>query len=177
MRMRRPDFDAAVATHGRRVFTLALYLLADQEEAEDVTQEVLIRLWQRGHEVAPERIGGWLARVTKNACFDEMRKSRRRSGNTESISDGVNLEPQDSAADPERLAGMSQLGGRIVGALGMLPEAQRCVVILREIQGLSYREISEALDISESNVRVTLHRGRRRLREELREVHDHVAAC
>lgn len=51
MRMRREDFDAAMAKHARRVFTLAVYLLGDREEAEDVTQEVLIRLWRRGHEV------------------------------------------------------------------------------------------------------------------------------
>jgi RNA polymerase sigma-70 factor (ECF subfamily) len=58
-----------------------------------------------------------------------------------------------------------------------LPEPGRSVVILREIEGLSYREIAEALEIKISHVRVTLHRARRRLREELREVHDHVAAC
>ncbi len=59
MRMTRAAFDSAVAEHGNRVFTLAVYLLNHREEAEDVTQEVLVRLWQRGSEVDPGRIGAW----------------------------------------------------------------------------------------------------------------------
>ena len=76
MRMRRDDFDAAMATHGRKVHTLAVYLLADHAEAEDLTQEVLMRLWRKGHEVAPDKIGAWLLRVTRNACIDAIRRRR-----------------------------------------------------------------------------------------------------
>ena len=177
MRMRRARFDTAVAKHGRRVFTLAAYLLGDREEAEDVTQEVLIRLWRRGHEVAPEKIGPWLVRVTRNACTDAV---RRRGSGVRATTDSGGRWPSDistEAPGPEGLAHASQLGGRILEALRDLSEPHRSVVILREIQGLSYREIAEALKMPLSSVRVTLHRGRRRLREELREVRDHVAAC
>jgi RNA polymerase sigma-70 factor (ECF subfamily) len=173
--MRRLDFDATVATHGRKVHTLAVYLLANREEAEDVTQEVLIRLWRRGHEVLPEKIGPWLIRVTRNACIDAIR--RRKDGGRVAIDDEAGFELLEPAPGPERLVHSSQLGGRILRALDTLPEPGRSVVILREIQGLSYQEIGEALEMPTSSVRVTLHRGRRRLREELREVHDHVAAC
>jgi RNA polymerase sigma-70 factor (ECF subfamily) len=173
--MRRQDFDATVATQGRKVFTLAVYLLADREEAEDVTQEVLVRLWRRGHEVLPEKIGPWLVRVTRNACIDAIR--RRKDGGRVAIDDDSGVELLERTPGPENLAQASQLGGRIVRALATLSEPSRSVVILREIQGLSYKEIGEALEIPVSNVRVTLHRGRRRLREELREVRGHVAAC
>ena len=172
--MRRQDFDAAVAVHGRKVYTLAVYLLANREEAEDVTQEVLVRLWRRGHEVLPEKIGPWLVRVTRNACIDAIR--RRRDGTQVAIEDEAGIELHEPAPGPERLAHASQLGGRILLALDTLTEPGRSVVILREIQGLSYEEIGEALEMPLSSVRVTLHRGRRRLREELKEVHDHVAA-
>ena len=175
MWMRRPDFDAAVATHGRKVYTLAVYLLANPEEAEDVTQEVLVRLWRRGRDVAPEKIGPWLVRVTRNACIDSIR--RRKGGSQVAVDDGAGLELQEPAPGPERLANASQLGGRILQALDALSEPGRSVVILREIQGLSYQEIGEALEMPMSSVRVTLHRGRRRLRKELKEVHDHVAIC
>ena len=175
MRMRRQDFDAAVAAHGRKVYTLAVYLLADREEAEDVTQEVLVRLWCRGHEVLPEKIGPWLTRVTRNACIDAIR--RRKDGGRVAIDDDTGVELHERAPGPENLAHASQLGGQIVRALETLSEPSRSVVILREIQGLSYQEIGEALEMPMSSVRVTLHRGRRRLREELKEVHDHVAAC
>jgi RNA polymerase sigma-70 factor (ECF subfamily) len=175
MRMRRQDFDAAVATHGPKVFTLAVYLLANREEAEDVTQEVLVRLWRRGHDVSPDRIGAWLVRVTRNACIDSI---RRRKGDLRiGIEEVRTIDLREHAPGPESLSRASQLGRRILKGLGALPEPGRSVVILREIQGLSYQEIAEALEMTISNVRVTLHRTRRRLREELREVHDHVAAC
>jgi len=175
MRMRRQDFDAAVATHGRKVHTLAVYLLANREEAEDVTQEVLIRLWRRGQDVVPEKIGPWLVRVTRNACIDFIR--RRRGGSQVALDDGTGIELHEPAPGPERLAHASQLGGRILQALNVLTEPGRSVLILREIQGLTYEEIGDALEMPLSSVRVTLHRGRRRLREVLKEVHDHVAAC
>lgn len=175
MWMRRQDFDAAVATHGRRVHTLAVYLLANREEAEDVTQDVLVRLWRRGHDVVPEKIGPWLVRVTRNACIDAMR--RRKGGSQVVIDDDAGIELHEPAPGPEKLAQASQLGGRILRALDALSEPGRSVVILREIQGLSYQEIGEALEMPMSSVRVTLHRGRRRLREELKEVHGHVAVC
>ena len=175
MRMRGQDFEAAVASHGRKVFTFAVYLLADREEAEDVTQEVLVRLWRRGHEVAPGKIGSWLVRVTRNACVDAIR--RRKDRGRVAIAETGGHELLESAPGPEKLAHSSELGRQVLQALETLSEPGRSVVILREIQGLSYREIGEALKMPVDNVRVTLHRGRRRLREELREVYDHVAAC
>jgi len=175
--MTREEFDAAVAKHGRRVFTLAVYLLGDREEAEDVTQEVLIRLWRRGHEVASEKIGSWLVRVTRNACVDAF---RHNDSGIRAMTDSVARWPSDLSTGmpgPEGLANASQLSGRILGALRELSEPHRSVVILREIEGLSYLEIAEALEMPLSSVRVTLHRGRRHLREELRGVRDHVEAC
>ena len=176
MRMRREDFDAAVAKHARRVFTLAAYLLGDREEAEDVTQEVLIRLWRRGHEVDPERIGPWMLRVTRNAAIDTI---RRRGVGVRAVMDpdGGSIDVPEDSPGPESLARSSQLGSRLLAALRALSEPHRSVVILREIQGLSYREIGEALEMPLNSVRVTLHRGRRRLREELKEVHHDVAVC
>ena len=176
MRMERDVYDTAVKTHSRRVFTLAVYLLNDREEAEDVTQEVLIRLWRKGHEVDPERIGPWLTRVTRNAAIDIIR--RRKPGLRAVMDTGdISTDPPEGSPGPERLAQSSQLGSRLLAALHAMSEPHRSVVILREVQGLSYREIGEALEMPLSTVRVSLHRGRRRLREELREVRHDVAAC
>ena len=176
MRMERDVFDAAVAKHARRVFTLAVYVLGDREEAEDVTQEVLIRLWRKGHEVDPERIGPWLTRVTRNAAIDII---RRRGHGVRRLTDETDgsVDIAEESPGPESLAQSSQLGSRLLAALSAMSEPHRSVVILREVQGLSYREIGEALEMPLSTVRVSLHRGRRRLREELREVRHDVAAC
>ena len=176
MRMRRSVFDAAVQEHSRRVFTLAAYLLGDHGEAEDVTQEVLIRLWRRGDEVATERIGAWLLRVTRNACIDLIRR-RKTIAPLEAVAARHHGEQEMVSPGPERLAQASQLGHRIIGALQSLAEPQRSIVILREVHGLPYQEISEVLRIPISTVRVSLHRGRRKLRQELEEVVDHVAVC
>jgi RNA polymerase sigma-70 factor (ECF subfamily) len=175
MRMRRDEFEAAMATHGRKVYTLSVYLLANHAEAEDLTQEVLMRLWRKGHEVAPDKIGAWLVRVTRNACIDAIRR-RRGAGRIE-IDDAIGgVDLLETAPGPEKLTHASQIGSRILEALETLKEPGRSVVILREIQGLSYQEIGEALEMPLSSVRVTLHRGRRKLRDQLKEVHGHVAA-
>ena len=137
-----------------------------------------MRLWRRGHEVDPDRLGAWLLRVTRNACIDLQRRRRSSPGVVPlAAGGGADHEPSEMAPGPEGLARASELGSRIRQALGSLSEPFRSVVILREIQGLTYQEIGEALEIPLSSVRVNLHRGRRRLRDQLREVRDHVAAC
>ena len=166
-----------IEEHQRRVFTLAVYLLEDREEAEDVTQEVLIQCWRRGHEVVPERLGAWLLRVTRNRCIDRIR-GRRASRSRQTFQDADRmLEAPDLKPGPEgRLRG-SQLGEAICRALADLAEPYRSVVILREIQGLAYSEIADALAMPLNTVRVTLHRARRRLRHELREEYERAAVC
>ena len=172
MGMTNDAFDAAVQRHQRKVFTFARYLLSNREEAEDVTQEVLVRLWDHLGTVEPDRLGGWLLRVTRNACYDRLRshRSRRRvlaDDAPENATEGV----ATRAPDPEMLAGSTELGRRLMEAIGALREPQRSSVILREINGLSYREIADVLGLTEATVRVTLHRGRRALREELKEAY------
>jgi len=164
------DFDSAVQRHQRKVFTFARYLLSNREEAEDVTQEVLIRLWDHLGSVEPDRLGGWLLRVTRNACYDRLRSHRsRRRFLADDAPDNATDDVASGTPDPEMLAGSSELGRRLIHAIGSLREPQRSSIILREINGLSYREIADVLDLTEATVRVTLHRGRRALREELKE--------
>jgi len=175
--MKSDFFDAAVSRHSRKVFTFASYLLGDAGEAEDVTQEVLIKLWKRGSEVESSRLRAWLLQVTRNACIDQLRR-RRRSAEVVAIRprDAVPIDGASSAPSPEKIVEGAQIGSTIRAALADLTESAREVVILREIQGLSYAEISDVMDISVDSVRVTLHRARRRLRESLKEVSHHVAA-
>ncbi len=173
--MERNRFDSAVSRYSRRVFTFASYLLGDPAEAEDVTQDVLIKLWRKGGGIDPDRVGAWLMTVTRNACTDALRR-RRRTAEIIPIR-RENQDPIDRpspAPDPERAAAGSQLGARIIEVLSGLSEPGRSVVILREIQGLSYREISDVTGIHIDTVRVVLHRARRRLRDSLKEVRPHV---
>lgn len=115
-------------------------------------------------------------KVTRNACTDALRR-RTRSAEVISIRRTTNPPPDhpSTAPSPEQMAAGTQLGGKILQALKSLNEPARSVVILREIQGLSYQEISDVTEIPINTVRVTLHRARRRLRESLKEVQPHAA--
>lgn len=166
-------FETAAQRYQRRIFSFAHYLLSNREEAEDVTQEVLLRLWRHRDGVDEERLGTWLLRVTRNACYDLLRRRKAAAvhGTEESLDAADSQELPSPETGPEILAEASDFRRHLLRALKDLKEPYKSVVILREVQGLSQREISEALGIPEVTVRVHLHRARRKLREQLREVY------
>ncbi len=165
-------FEDTAQRYRRRVYSFARYFLSNREEAEDVTQEVLLRLWRHRSGVDEERLGSWLMRVTRNACYDLLRKRRSDAA---ALGFGASLDAEEAAAvasaepDPQARAEAEDFRRRLLAALAELGEPYKSVVILREVQGLPHREIGEALGIPEVTVRVHLHRGRRKLRERLRE--------
>lgn len=163
-------FRDLVEAHQHRVFTFACYYLGNREDAEDVTQEVLLRLWHNVDSVAPETAGAWLARVTRNACFDALRSRRSRKRVFREGLEDAKEEPVTTTPDPEQAAGGWDVRRHLERALKELDEPYRTIIILREIQGHKYQEISEVLDLPLNTVKTYLHRGRRRLRELLREV-------
>jgi RNA polymerase sigma-70 factor (ECF subfamily) len=167
-------FEGIAERYQDRIFSFARYLLSNREEAEEVTQEVLIRLWRHQDGLDVERVGSWLLRVTRNACYDLLRS--RRSANR--AMPQVSLEDEEAAhevagpeRDPESLAQTADFKRALAAALRELAEPYKSVVVLHEVQGLPHHEIAEALGIPEVTVRVHLHRGRKKLREQLREVY------
>lgn len=172
------EFQELVEQHRDRVFTLATYLLGDREEAADATQEVLLRLW-RNMDHLDGSAGAWLTQVTRNYCFDQLRKrrSRRQALGDEQEPEVFELTAEDGSPGPERRAGNSELMRHLRRHLGELGEPYRSVLILREVQEMKYREISEALEMPINTVKVNIHRGRKMLRDRLREVMTHAQAC
>jgi RNA polymerase sigma factor (sigma-70 family) len=164
-------FDDTAQAYRRRVYSFARYLLSSREEAEDVTQEVLLRLWRHQDGVDEERLGSWLLRVTRNACYDLLRRRRSDGGpaGTASLDEETARTLVSAEPDPASRAEAADFRRRLLGALGELGEPYKSIIILREVQGLAHREIGEALGIPEVTVRVHLHRGRKKLRERLRE--------
>lgn len=171
------EFQALVEQHRDRVFTLSCYLLGDREEAADATQEVLLRLWRNMGRLE-SHTGAWVTRVTRNHCFDLLRKRRSQKN---ALGDEQEPEVFDVTAgadpSPERRAASSDLGRHLRRAIRDLGEPYRSVVILREVQEMKYKEISEALDMPINTVKVNIHRGRKMLRDRLKEVMGHAAAC
>jgi len=167
-------FETTAEQHRRRVFTFARSLLSNREEAEEVTQDVLVRYWRHQERVEVEHLGSWLLRVTRNLCYDLLR--RRRSHLTAAGPPADEEEAAEIAsAEPDAEARMQATDFRrcLRDALEEIGEPYRTVVMLREVQGWTHREISESLGVPEATVRVHLHRGRQRLRGILREVYGH----
>lgn len=161
-----------------RVFTLAYYSLGAREDAEDVTQEVLIRFWKNADRVDPQRVEAWMVRTTMNACIDFIRKrnGRREAGSSEAT-DGVLNALASGEDEPVVAAESAEAAAMLRKEIARLDEPYRSLVILREVQGLSYREISDSLQMPSSQVRVYLHRGRRKLADRLAARRDAVSTA
>lgn len=164
-RVRRGDaaaFDQLVGRHMRRAFSVAYRLLGQREDAEDLVQEAFlaalekIDTFQSGRPFAP-----WLFRILVNRGLNARKSHALRR--TEEIPDFV----ASSGASPEREAERAELRGRLREALDELPERQRAVVELFELEGFSGPEIAEILEMPDGTVRWHLHRARRALREAL----------
>lgn len=143
-----------------RVFRLARRLLQDEAEAEDITQEAMLRLWK----VAPKWVEGgaqpstWLHRVTVNLATDRLRRRR-----------GVGLDTIDEPDDPAPAAveGMIETDRRraLDDALALLPERQRVAVVLRHLEGMTNPEIAASMGVGVEAVESLTARGKRRLTE------------
>lgn len=166
--MRLREFEQCVHEYRNRIFGFACYFLGSREDAKDITQDVFIRLWNHRAQVQIGTILPWLLRVTRNACIDHTRQGKR----TYEIN-GKDVDQWETAdASPaDRLERLDDVAW-IETAIRRVPEPYRSLLILREIQDLKYEEISGAMNLPINTVKVYLHRGRKMLRAQLREVTD-----
>ena len=168
--MEQGDFQELVREHRDRIYTFAVYSLKNREDAEDVTQEVLIRLWNHWRRLEGAHLRAWIVRVTKNACVDAVRRRQTRHRHEYETEDDELERAAGTGPDPERDAEDADFRRQLKAALAELAEPYRSIVILREIQGLAYDEIADSVGKPLNTVKVYLHRGRKMLREQLREV-------
>src|SRR4051812_45594092 len=158
------------------VYALCRRMLADPDEAADATQEVFVRVMRsvlgfRGESA----FGTWLHRVTVNVCLTTLRR-RSRARAAGMVAGGVPFAlPGDDSGllaagdEPEDRAVVADLATRSEAALASLPEDARAVVVLRDIEELSTKDVAELLGVTESVVKVRLHRAHARLRAMLQE--------
>ncbi|MDX1461247.1 MAG: RNA polymerase sigma factor [Xanthomonadales bacterium] len=156
------EFRNWVEEYQDQAWTLARYILKDDSEAEDATQEAFVKLWHHKDSIDPNSIKPWLMRVTRNHCLDRL---RRRKPETE-------FEEYQAADDHGPLADFErgELGSWLQRAIAGLKEPYRSLVVLRDVQHHSYDEVAGALELSLAQVKVYLHRARKQLREQLAEV-------
>ena len=160
-------FEEVVEKHSSFVYNVALRMTNDPHDAEDVTQEAFIdafRAWERFR--GESQVSTWLYRITVNRSLMTIRKEKKRRQLTQ-----TGLEDQDiinwTEEGPERAALSSELRKQLEEGLQLLPEDLRAAVVLRDVQGLSNVEGSEALGTSVSALKARLHRGRVLLRKYL----------
>lgn len=150
-----------VNAHKRQVYALAYRILDNVSEAEDVTQEVYEKLWQNIRRIDEEDAGAWLKHVCRNLCIDRLRKHR----NSEELNESHEATTGHSLMQSVHFG---RLSAWLQKAVAALKEPYRSIVILSDLQECSQREIAVKCELSEQQVKVYLHRARKRLRESLR---------
>jgi len=166
-------FARLVDRHRERVFRLACRYLGDETAADDLAQEAFLRVYRARHSWRPEaKFSTWLYRVTANACLNELRSRKARRAVETTAPAGPAGGPLPEAADP-RAEGPAEALLRKEAAevvresVARLPEDQRMAVVLSKYEGLSYRELADALDRSVPAVKSLLVRARENLRRDL----------
>ena len=167
-------FERLVLSNQNKVYGLALRLVNDREEAADLAQEAFVKAWQGLASFQGESsFSTWVYRLTTNLCIDWLRRQKRREGVERLVSlddeESGWAEPADWESDPQLLLEKSERGRALAWGLIRLPDWQRRVLVLRELSGLSYQEISDALDIDLGTVKSRIARARLSLRKILLE--------
>ena len=157
-----PTWEEIARDHGRFLYTVAYRLAGNDDDAQDLVQESLIRVRRGLERYEPGSLQGWLARIVTNVFLDEMRRRKRRP--TDALPDDPgSVLPSTPAAD-EVFTGLSV---EIQRALEELPEEFRVPVVLCDVSDLSYEQIAATTGVPIGTVRSRLHRGRRMLRAAL----------
>lgn len=171
---RRAEFDRLVVRYHKQAYNIAYRMTGNNADAEDLTQEAFVRAFRFfGNYRRDWPFDNWLFKIMSNLFVDDLR--RRPKAHVQSLdqpldlsgSGEVYLEIPDSGSNPERLVMSHELDERIQRALNSLPNDFRMTVILADIEGLSYEEISTAMKCSLGTVRSRLHRGRKLLRTKI----------
>jgi RNA polymerase sigma factor (sigma-70 family) len=160
-----PSWDDVVREHSARVYRLAYRLTGNTHDAEDLTQEVFVRVFRSLSSYTPGTFEGWLHRITTNLFLDMAR--RRQRIRFEGLGDDAAARLGDSGRSPADAFDDAHLDSDIQAALKALAPEYRAAVILCDIEGLSYEEIADALGIKLGTVRSRIHRGRAQLRAAL----------
>ena len=166
-RLRRGDpraFEELVIAYQHRVFGVALRMLRSRGEAEEIAQEVFLRVHRAvGNFRGEAKLSTWLYAITSRLCLNRLASGERRMAREGEES----LERLRADTDPAAHAERGELEAALQRAITELPEERRVVVVLRDFEGLSYEEIAAALDLPLGTVRSRLHRARTDLKEKL----------
>lgn len=156
------DFKIKVLPVSKKLLRFATHFLKDEDEAKDVVQDVFLKLWQKRDTLAEiENIEAFAMRMTRNRCLDVIRANK-----VVPIDAEIDRKMKAETVDVHSKIELSESANQIKMLIGKLPDIQRTVMHLRDIEELSYEEIAEATDIKVNAIRVNLSRARKKVREE-----------
>lgn len=168
-----PAFERIISDYQNVVYSVAYRYADNAEDAADMSQEIFLKMFKSINTFQfKSKLSTWIYRVATNTCIDLVKKAKR-DGSTYSINEGYEnsdgdmkySEITDDSSQPDVVAEKSEMRDVINTAISELNEDYRTVIILRDIQGLSYDEISEIIDCSVGTVKSRISRGRKKLRE------------
>ncbi len=164
------EFRKIILPEGRRLYALAFRYLNNREEAEDLVQEVMMKLWAGRNELRKYASpAAWCTTMTRNSCIDMLR--RKRQFRLEEMSDAIMM--------PETGAGLSNSSDnreavRMIGTIvSRMKEPYRSAVILRDMEGYSYEEAAEIMQTKINTLRTVLSRARKSIREEMERIYSY----
>jgi len=160
-----PTWEEIVRVHSARVYRLSLRLTGNPHDAEDLTQDVFVRVFRSLHRFQPGTFEGWLHRITTNLFLDSAR--RKQKIRFDGLADNSDDRLASALPTPGEVLADADLDHDVAAALGALLPEFRAAVVLCDIEGLTYEEIASVLDIKIGTVRSRIHRGRAQLRAAL----------
>jgi len=152
-----------------KLYRFSFFYMKDEEEAKDAVQEALIKIWdKRSDWDRVDNPEAWGMQIVKNICLDRLRKQKT----VQKHQDSLKLE-KTFGQDPGTISVWQDQWKILQDVLEQLSEKQKTVFILREVEGNSYQEIAETLEISESQVKTDLYRSRKYLKASMQKINDH----
>ncbi len=151
-----------------RMFRLAMSILSNRDDAEDAVQEILVKIWKMQKKIEEiKNIEAFSITVTRNFCLDRIKSKKNRFLSlNEDITKQTNSNPYDSTEQ-------SDLVKKVKHIIGQLPEQQRTIVNLRDIEGYNYDEIMKITGWEMNYLRVNLSRGRKKIKETITKMHQY----
>jgi len=156
-------FKSRVLPAKDKMYRFAYRLLKDEEEAKDIVQEAMIRVWKKKEDMHTYlNMEAWCMRIVRNLSLDRIKS---KQFNLDRLEDGFDL--KTSAINPEQHTEIDDTMENIHNFIARLPEKQRQIMQLRDIEGFSYNEIGDILNLDANNVKVNLFRARKSVRKDL----------
>jgi RNA polymerase sigma-70 factor (ECF subfamily) len=162
------DFKTNILPVSKKLLRFATHFLKDEDDAKDVVQDVFLKLWQKRDELEKiENVEAFAMRMTRNRCLDVMRANK-----TIPISAETDRRMKEETVDVHNHVEYTESANQIKKLINQLPDLQRTVMYLRDVEQLSYDEIAETTELQLNAIRVNLSRARKKVRDEFLKLND-----